>query len=191
MNLFVVLSALLFYTKATETKECPSYEISELKDGFTSLKAACEDLNGKMASEDLKDSENAKAAKEAVDDYRKEDPSTAIFLGISVKEPDQTPNKDTNPFVFSDGKNFDFDDKNFVYQWVEGGPTYDVVYKCAYLDSSGEIYETSCDMSGKALCFTDCPSSGSKSSRKNFPLFALFVAGSVFNAFYALAGFDF
>ena len=41
--------------KKFKSSECPSYEISELKDGFINLKAACKALNGKMASEDLKD----------------------------------------------------------------------------------------------------------------------------------------
>ena len=114
-----------------------------------------------------------------------------MFLGISVKEPEQTPNKDTNPFVFSDGTNFDFDDKNFVYQFSSGEPTYDDGFKCAFVASNGELYETDCSLTGKTICFIDCPSSGSESFRENFPLFAFFVAGSVFNAFYALTGLDF
>jgi len=193
MNLSLILTALLFYTKATETKECLSYVISEEREGFINLKAACVALNGKMASEDLKDSKNGKAAKQTIDEYRKlsiENQYSLIYLGISVKEPDQTPNRDTNPFVFSDGTNFDFDDKNFVYQFTAGEPSYYDDYKCAYVNS-GELSENECSLTGKAICFIDCPNSGSERSRINFPLFALFVAGSVFNVFYALAGLDF
>jgi len=186
-----MLTALLFYTKVTETKECQSYVVTEKEDKIENLKAACKALNGKMASEDLKDSENAKVAKQAIDEYQKEDHGTMIFLGITVKKPDQTPNEDTNPFVFSDGTNFDFDDENFVYPWASGGPGYDDIYKCAYVETDKKIWENSCDSTGKALCFIDCPSSGSESFRENFPLFAFFVAGSVFNAFYALTGLDF
>jgi len=191
MNLFVVLTALLFYTKATETKECQSYVITEKEDEIPNLIEACKALNGKMASEDLKDSENAKAAKKVVDEYHNKGQSTELYLGITVKEPEQPPNKDTNPFVFSDGTNFDIDNKNFVYPWASGVPSYNDIYKCAYVDTDKKIWDNNCDSTGKALCFIVCPSSGSESSRKNFPLFALFVAGSVFNAFYALAGLDF
>merc|ERR1719354_74168 len=95
-----------------------------------------------MASEDLKDSENAKVAKQAIDEYQKEDHGTMIFLGITVKKPDQTPNEDTNPFVFSDGTNFDFDDENFVYPWASGGPGYDDIYKCAYVETDKKFGRT-------------------------------------------------
>jgi len=192
MNLLLILTALLFYTKATETKECPSYVVTEKEDKMPNLKAACEALNGKMASEDLKDSENAEAVKQAVDEFYKKKPGTDFFLGITVKDPDLSPNEDTNPFVFSDGTNFDFDDESYVYQFTSGEPTYNDVLKCTYMGSGGEIFEADCTMSMKALCFIDCLNSGSESSRKNFPLFALFVAGSVFSAFFdALAGLDF
>ena len=137
-------------------------------------------------------SENAEAVKQAVDEFYNNKPDTRLYLGITVKDPDLSPNEDTNPFVFSDGTNFDFDDESYVYQFNSGEPTYYDLYKCAYLGSGGEIFEADCTESMKTLCFIDCLNSGSESSRKKFPLFALFVAGSVFNAFFdALAGLDF
>jgi len=186
MNLFLTLAALLFYTKATETKECPKYVLTEEADGLEELKSACDALNGKIASEDLKDSENSKAAKVVVDEFRVKDGETLIFLGITVRNPEQTPDMDTNPFVFSDGT--DSNDAA-LFEWAEEEPTYDEEAKCAgFLDHTSQIYELECDDAGRTLCFVDCPNSGSERSRKNFSLFALFVAGSVFNAFHSGLG---
>ena len=41
--------------KRFKSSECPSYVVTEKKVNFKTFNAECEALNGKMASEDLKD----------------------------------------------------------------------------------------------------------------------------------------
>ena len=124
----------------------------------------------------------------AVDAFRKEDEETKIFLGITFRDINNKPDSVTNRFVLSDGT--DFDDTDYLYQWGDGKPGYTTFEKCAYLGNDGKIVDVYCRTEGKALCAVEstCPSSGSERSRANLPIFALFVAGSVFNAFHALAG---
>jgi len=172
--------ALVFYTKATETKECISYVVTKTLVGIDKMKEACEELNGVMASEDLKDSENAEKAKLVIDKFREEDPGSQLFFGITARDIKQKPDKARNPFVFSDGTRFN--DDGFLYEWVnKWTPYYIDLRGCVYLEY-GNLNDEECDKEGKAFCSikSACAESGSKSSRANFPLFA---AGSVLSAF--------
>ena len=99
-----------------------------------------------------------------------------------------------NPFVFSDGT--DVDDSNFMYKWSQDEPYDDSFnYKCSiiYNDGTDELINSeNCGESAHGLCKTyeKCNSVNSESeqSRANFPVFALFMACSVFKTFYALVG---
>jgi len=190
MNLILIVSALLFYTQAKETKECPKYVVTEAMVGYEQLKGECKKLNGVIASEDLLDSENGKLAKSAYANFYKEDETTEVYLGIAVRNLESGTNKVTNPFVFSDGS--DFSDGDFL-KWTAENPSYNSVFRCTHIANSNfEIKDAKCDQRGVALCYVACSedeNSGSERSRANLHLFALFlVAGSVFNAFHALAG---
>ena len=137
-------------------------------------------------------SENAEKARIAVDAFRKDDGDSKIFLGITSRNMNNAPEPpDVNPFVFSDDTVFD--GKNFLYQWADTKPGEGYYERCVYLGNDGKVSNINCDLEGKALCIvdstcTDPESSGSVLSRANLLLFALFMAGSVFNAFHALAG---
>ena len=113
-----------------------------------------------------------------------------MYLGIAVRNPELGTNKVTNPFVFSDGT--DFSDGEFL-KWTSENPSYNSVFRCTHIANSNfEIKDAKCDQRGVALCYVACSedeNSGSERSRANLQLFVLFlVAGSVFNAFHALAG---
>ena len=111
-----------------------------------------------------------------------------IFLGITSKNIEQNPDENDNPFVFSDGAKFD--DGDFPYDWAANRPMHAIELNCVKLYVSGELYEDKCSEESKALCHIGCPKpadSGSELFRANLPLFALFAAGSVFDALAALA----
>ena len=97
-----------------------------------------------------------------------------------------------NDFAYSDGT--DFDVSSFAYKWIDNDPDYDYdggKYKCVYLRGDGKITNYECvRLTGNALCFVeeDCANSDSERSRLNLPVFALFMAGSVFKTFFALVG---
>jgi len=196
MNLLLAATALLFYTKAIETKDCPKYVFTEAMTGFDKLEIACKDLNGVMASEDLKDSENAKMAKTAIDKFFVENSNTYSFvIGIHTRDLKETPHETENPFVFSDGSEFVVE--GFLYPWFSNFPSYIPSRNCVFVENDKTITNYPCNGNDmKALCFVVCPNtedensanSGSERSREKLPLSALFVAGSVFNAFHALAG---
>ena len=136
-------------------------------------------------------SENAEKARIAIETFRKDDGDSKIFLGITSRNMNDSPQPpDFNPFVFSDDTVFDGES---VYQWADSKPSEGYYEHCVYLGNDGKVSNTECGLEGKALCIvetacTDPESSGSALSRANLPLFALFMAGSVFNAFHALAG---
>ena len=138
-------------------------------------------------------SENAEVAKVAIDKFRKTegDQSAKMFLGITARDPKQTPDEESNPFILSDGTEFDDDDFDSFYKWSDSFPLYIDGSNCAYLGSDSRIYDASCDYDGVALCYVACADSASERSRANLPLFALFVAGSVFKALHVLAGLGF
>ena len=46
---------LVFLVKKLKSTDCPKYVFTEAMTGFDKLEIACKDLNGVMASEDLKD----------------------------------------------------------------------------------------------------------------------------------------
>ena len=133
-------------------------------------------------------SENAKKAK--VEIIKAFDAGASkIFLGITSKNPEQNPDENDNPFVFSDGENFD--DGDFPYDWAKNRPMHAMGLNCVYLYYDGKLYEAECKEEQIALCYVGCPKpagSASELSRANLPLFALFA---VFNAFHALAGLAF
>ena len=125
-------------------------------------------------------SENAEKAKLEVDKLREEDGKSKIFLGITVRNTDQAPHKTNNPFVFSDGS--EFNEGEFLYKWADKTPFYLEQMSCVYIERE-RILDERCNKNGKALCAvkSTCLNSGFERSRANF---ALFVAGSVFNAFH-------
>jgi len=172
-------AALMFYLQATETKECPNYAYTKVIAGIDKMKEACEELNGVIASEDLKDSGNVLKAKLAYDELRDEDENVFVFIGVTVRDAGETPDKVANPFVFSDDT--EFKDGDFL-KWAESTiPEYADIYRCSILkNSNGKMSDVSCDQSGRALCYVDCPTSGFELSRANLPLFALFLAAHVF-----------
>ena len=120
-------------------------------------------------------SENAKKAKKVVDAFRKGDEESKIFLGVTVRNIYDYPSPSLNPFVFSDGT--DFDDGEFPYKWGDNEPGYVATTKCTYLGNNGRVFEVECDQVGKALCAVEstCAESGSERSRANLPIFALFL----------------
>jgi len=179
MKLLLIVTALLFYTMAEETKECPSYVLTEAVEGIDKMKEECGKLNGVMASEDLKNSENAEKAKVKVKEAF-DTGATQIFLGITSKKPEQNPDENDNPFVFSDGENFD--EGVFPYSWAKNRPMYAIEMNCVHLYYNNELYEDKCGAESSALCYVGCPkpaNSGSELSRANLPLFALYALAAL------------
>jgi len=193
MKLVLIATALLFYTQATETKEC--YAVTETKQNFEKSNDACKKLNGKVASEDLLDSENAGKAIKAIAALSAgldSGPPDSIWLGISARNMDQELSEADNPFSFSDGTKVDDSDFNMLLKWQCKRPQYlEPSYKCAYIYSNGKLSHYECSLEAFALCTVACEdaSSGSELSRANSSVFALFAAASVLKAFYALVGF--
>ena len=108
-----------------------------------------------------------------------------FWLDITSQDEDSDPSEN-NPFVFSDGTKVE--DTNMLIKWIKDGPQYKSTYKCTYLGTSG-LDTDLCNSSYNGLCRKKekCPlNSGSDRSRANLP--ALFMAASVFKAFYALIG---
>ena len=154
-------------------------------------------------------SENAEKAKAVVKAFREKEVVNRfsfIWLGITVEDINQPSDESTNSFVFSDGTKFD--DSNFVFRWMAdtmagGHPNYsDKDIRCTIVkDESGEVMmSTFCSGGANAhgLCKTyekcedeNSANSESERSRANLPVFALFMACSVFKTFYALVGIDF
>ena len=103
-------------------------------------------------------------------------------------------NENDNNFAYSDGT--DFDVSSFPYKWNDNYPDYASwggYYNCVLLRGDEKITNYLCvDLQANALCFVekDCEVSNSDSerSRLNFPVFALFMAGSVFKTFFTLVG---
>jgi len=207
MKLLLLLTiTLLSYTQATEEKKCliKEYVLTENKGTYSESHNACQNLEGEIASEDLKDSENSKKAEAAVENFRETDNLSMIWLGITVGDMDENPHETKNPFVFSDGT--EIDESNFMYKWENGGASGDHPYinsegknRCSVIfNMRGEIMQSHiCDgaTSGYGLCkkYENCKdensaSSESERSRANLPVFALFVACSVFKTLYALVG---
>jgi len=201
--LLLLTTTLLFYTQATEEKKCiKEYVLTDKKQEYSESQNACKNLEGEMASEDLKDSENAKKAEAAVKTFRETD-TNLIWLGIAVEDINEAPHETNNPFKFSDGT--DVDDSNFIYKWEKNTmagnhPVYKDEWRCTILAQSREtevMATFNCDGVGVAfgLCkiYEKCKdensaSSESERSRANLPVFALFLACSVFKTFYALVG---
>jgi len=198
MKLLIVATTLLFYTQATETKKiCTKYLFTELiMNGYENIKAACEPLNGVIASEDLKDSQNAEKAKVEIKKFREENNNNHIALGITAKDVNRPINENDNHFAFSDGT--DFDEGAFAFQWGDDLPSYGGggEYKCAYLNKDGKLANAYCGYDGHALCAVEeeCEDASSGSERSlsaNLPVFALFTVGSVIKTFFALVGLSF
>ena len=118
-------------------------------------------------------------AKLAYDELRDEDENVFVFIGVTIRDAGQAPDKVANPFVFSDDT--EFKDGDFL-KWAESTiPEYADIYRCSILkNSNGKMSDVSCDQSGRALCYVNCPTSGFELSRANLPLFALFLAAHVF-----------
>ena len=105
--------------------------------------------------------------------------ATQIFLGITSKKPEQNPDENDNPFVFSDGENFN--DEEFPYDWGEN-PMYAKEHNCVSLYNSNKLYEDRCGEESSALCYVACPKpagSASELSRANLPLFALYALAAL------------
>ena len=126
-------------------------------------------------------SENAKKAKvEIIKAFDAGDQS--IFLGITSKNPEQNPDENDNPFVFSsNGENFD--DGDFPYDWADRRPFHAIGKNCVYLFYDGNLYEDKCGAESSALCYVGCPKpaqgSASELSRANLPLFALYALAAL------------
>ena len=132
-------------------------------------------------------------AKTATDEFFVENTDTYnIVLGIHTRDREETFHATHNPFVFSDGS--EFVAEGFLYQWaLPSFPMYAAGRECAFVQNDGTLANFGCgSFAIKALCFVACPDSANSASerpRAKLPLLALFlVAGSVFNAFHAIAG---
>ena len=128
-----------------------------------------------------------------------------IYLGITVDDILQASDKSTNPFVFSDGTKFD--DTDFAFKWTtnregQDHPDYsDTSNRCSMIikrENAEVMVSSYCQYNLYGLCKTyqECEdensaNSESERSRANLPVFALFMACSVFKTFYALDGPDF
>jgi len=191
MKLVVLLATiLLFYTQATETKICiKEYVVTENENVFSVSKNDCKTLQGEMASEDLKDSENAKKAQLAIEKFRETSQgSSLMWLGITAKNMEEAAHETNNPFAFSDGT--EIDESSFVWNWDENEPNYNNGvgdYKCAYLRQNGKMAADKCEVSNAALCRIEekCEDASSKSerSRAKLPVFAVFILCSIFKTF--------
>jgi len=220
MKLLILLAtSLLFYTQTTAEKECPikEYKLTDSEAAFSASQVACKDLEGKLASEDLKDSENADKAQAAIDAWRQASSDNqwkVIWLEVTIKNIDQPSDENNNYFVFSDGSKFD--DTDFAYKWEKNDmgvdhPDYtNTEIRCSYIYQNNNMKSCSCGgFAGHGLCaiYQKCgseddnkdetgdetedessASSGSELSRANLSVFALFMACSVFKTFYALVG---
>ena len=153
-------------------------------------------------------SENAEKAQSAINTFRQistNNQNSNIWVGITVDDINQPSDKNANYFAFSDGSVFD--DTNFVFKWyvVMGTdqPDYSntdrrcsVINKVKNDEKMGVSY-CGGGASGYGLCtYKKCEdenlaNSESERSRANLPVFALFMACSVFKTFYALVGFNF
>jgi len=195
MKLVLLATTLLFYTQTTETKKCIRYAITPSNHKFTDAKAACMDMKGELASEDLLDSENADKAVFEVYKYLVENNGLGdIWLNAESKDPSTSP-KESNPFVFTNGT--EIKDTNMLIKWRQGQPQYSSNAKCIYFAREG-LMAIQCTFSFVGLCKIEseceekCPiveqqvNNASDRSRANLPVLALFMAGSVFKAFYAL-----
>ena len=124
-------------------------------------------------------SENAEKAKVKIDEaFGAGDKQ--IFLGITSKNPKQNPDENDNPFVFSDGENFD--EGEFPYDWAKNFPRYDQEFNCVMLYQNYALYEDKCGVESSALCYVACPKpagSASELSRANLPLFALYALAAL------------
>ena len=119
------------------------------------------------------------------------DETVAIWLGISVEDMGQDLSRTDNPLSFSDGTKVDNMDTKQLLKWAFNQPKYDLTsYKCGVLQNILVMANQMCNYETYALCTVACEnaSSGSERSRANLQVFALFAAGSVFKAFYALVG---
>jgi len=205
MKLLILLAtSLLFYTQATEEKKCiKEYVLTDSEATFSDSQSACENFEGEMASEDLKDSENAAKAQAAINAFRenRSNKFKYVWLGITIGKENELLDATKNPFVFSDGT--EFNDSNFVFRWRTGGvmdpdqPDYsDASNRCSTIlnDGTGEkMTAYYCVASAHGLCKTyqECEDSANSESvrfRANSPVFALFTACSVFKTFHALFG---
>ena len=114
-----------------------------------------------------------------------------IWLGISVKDLAEPANETDNNYVFSDGTSFN--DTEFVFKWYGNEPDFGV-YKCAFIDPYEKLWTSKLSIYIKnfALCKVDedCEDATSKCerSRVNLSIFALLMACTFFNTFFALAG---
>ena len=100
-----------------------------------------------------------------------------------------------NPLSFSDGTKVDNLDRKQLLKWSCLSSTKQPLYnersfKCGRLTYLLVMDNSECNYVTNALCTVPCEdaSSGSKRSRANLPVFALFAAASVFKAFFALIG---
>ena len=118
-------------------------------------------------------------------------------LWVHASSEDENANaSDSNPFVFSDGTQVE--DTNTLIKWSgPEEPEYDPDAKCVCLAAKrhqtgnyNDNLATLCKMESECEEEEEkCPmNNGSDRSRANLPVFALFMAGSVFKAFYALVG---
>ena len=123
----------------------------------------------------------------SIEEFCKNDDDSTLFLGTIARDIELDPSETDNPFVFSDGT--EFNDGNSIYDLTDGQPAYISNHQCiGVLLDRGQMYSLMCDAEGTALCFVDCPNSGSERFHAKLPFYGLLVAGSVFNAFHALAG---
>jgi len=189
MKLVLLATTLLFYSQVIETKDCLNYEITSSLLNIEAALAECEKLEGVLASEDLLDSENMEKAAFAINKFRSENSGDdAVWVDIASQDPASKPSG-SNPYVFSDRT--EVKDTNMLIKWAKPDqPIYHDTDKCAELSSRG-LKTKSCLSSNNGLCrkVVECSSnSGSNLSRANLPVFALFMTGGVFKAFYALVG---
>ena len=120
-------------------------------------------------------------------------PPGGIWLDVTLRDSSST-GSDANPFVFSNGAKVE--DTNVVIRWDVDQPFYSLNNHCSYLAAGGlkesgciDYYAALCKTKGKCEEEEECPiNNESGRSRANLPVFALFMAGSVFRAFYALVG---
>jgi len=194
MKLILLAITLLFYTQAKETKKCiKEYVITENKKISSQSKDDCKTLQGEIASEDLKDSENAKKAQLAIEKFREtSQDSSQTWLGITAKNVENAAHETNNPFAFSDGT--EIDESSFVWSWGEYEPDYNDGQgnlKCVYLNTQNEQMATDeCDgelAEYHALCRIeeDCvdASSESERSRANLSVLAVFILCGIFKTF--------
>ena len=115
-----------------------------------------------------------------------------------AKNPNEK-NSDSNPYAFSDG--VEVNNTGMLLKWGDQMPYYGKGFiPCVYL-LKGRLYTQSCNYLKNVVCRIpdencgdtsgdeECPeNSKSGRSRVNFPVFAVFLAVSIFKSFYALVG---